>query len=113
MLHLLFISLTSDIKCSIIIMIYVKRTTFLTVSVSLVLMRLEKTFAHPTIDDDNFELKGPKYPLDLMPIIDDIQIERAFTMRNYMKFLMKCVFFEGHCDFVGKWLKRMRIIYYT
>lgn len=94
-------------------MIYVTRTTFFTVSVLLVLMRLERTFAHPITDDDKFELKGPKYPLDLMPIIDDVQIERAFTMRNYMKFLMKCVFFEGHCDFVGKWLKRTSNIYAT
>lgn len=76
-------------------------------------MRLEKTIAVSGEDEEKFELRGPKYPLELLPIIDDFNIEDVFTRRNYMKFLLKCVFFEGPCDFVGKWLKRKLTTYYV
>lgn len=94
---------------------YVTHTTFITAVISLVLMRLHKTMAAAAVvqEDDRFELRGPKYPLELFPIIDELNIEKAFTKRTYMVFLLKCVFFEGPCDLVGKWLKRKETLQYV
>lgn len=64
----------------------------------------------PAKGEENFVLRGPLFRLELLPLIDEIDIESAFTKRNYMKFLLKCVFFEGPCDLVGKWLKRKQKI---
>ncbi|OXA39674.1 uncharacterized protein LOC110861098 [Folsomia candida] len=56
-------------------------------------------------ENGRYFLPGKKYPLTLLPILDELDVPSVFRRTHYLKFIFKCVFFEGHCDLIGKWLK--------
>jgi len=82
--------------------LHVPSHLFLLIFSTTTLFHLESCIAQPP----TYRLKGPVYPLTPFPLLDSLNVPQAFKNRNYLKFLLKCVFFEGHCDIMGKWLKR-------
>jgi hypothetical protein len=58
------------------------------------------------LKEDRYELPGIRYPLVLWPFLDRLDVPSVFEKKHYLTFLFKCVFFQGHCDLMGKWLKR-------
>lgn len=57
-------------------------------------------------EQGRYILPGKVFPLYPFPFLDQLDVPSIFSHRHYLTFIFKCVFFEGYCDLMGKWLKR-------
>jgi len=50
--------------------------------------------------------RGEVYPLQYQPEVDALDISWYFRNERLIKLQVKCLFYNGPCDIVGRWLKR-------